>query len=255
MSTQQRATFKELRSLLGKSKLCLAQTTPTASPNTPIRTHPHVQAGAGNGEEDGSRKWWKRIEQADIISGDRRASPSSCLLFQSGRSSKEPLITGSSPWGGGGGGGLRSLVTPCGVSLMGAGGTLRGQMADSCVSLDGGRSSSAWTVTPTFTSPRSSRMWWGRHSLSCDAQTSGYECPAKANRIIPEVLQLLIYHELNKKLRGCFERCGAAPVLVAVFMFPGKNSRMIHFFLKGATLHTSRRFVDSLLRSNAVPIL
>lgn len=105
MSTQQRATFKELRSLLGKSKLCLAQTTPTASPNTPIRTHPHVQAGAGNGEEDGNRKWWKRIEQADIISGDRRASPSSCLLFQSGRSSKEPLITGSSPWGGGGGGG------------------------------------------------------------------------------------------------------------------------------------------------------
>lgn len=42
------------------------------------------------------------------------------------------------------------------------------QTAESCAgfSVDVDRSSRAWTVTPTFTRPRSSRMWWGRHSLS-----------------------------------------------------------------------------------------
>lgn len=41
------------------------------------------------------------------------------------------------------------------------------QTVESCVGLDVGRSSRACTVTPTFTRPRSSRMWCGRHSLSC----------------------------------------------------------------------------------------
>lgn len=40
------------------------------------------------------------------------------------------------------------------------------QTVESCVGLNVGRSSRACTVTPTFTRPRSSRMWCGRHSLS-----------------------------------------------------------------------------------------
>lgn len=31
-----------------------------------------------------------------------------------------------------------------------------------------GNSRSAWTVTPTFTRPRSSKIWWGKQSLSCE---------------------------------------------------------------------------------------
>lgn len=151
----------------------------SASPNCSAgtgNTHPFiltrilVAGRAGEREENPSRKW--QLEQRLTSYGENiwSVSPSSCLLFQPGRSSREPLTTGSSPWEGGGRG-LRSLADE--VSLMAAGGTQRGQMADRCVSLDGGRSSRAWTVRPTFTRPRSSRMWWGRHSLSCDAQMVG----------------------------------------------------------------------------------
>jgi len=40
-------------------------------------------------------------------------------------------------------------------------------MVESWLGFDDGRSSSACTVTPTFTRPRSSRMWCGKHNLSC----------------------------------------------------------------------------------------
>lgn len=40
------------------------------------------------------------------------------------------------------------------------------QMDNGCADLDAGRSSRAWTVAPTVIRPRSSRMWWGRQSLS-----------------------------------------------------------------------------------------
>lgn len=86
------------------------------------------------------------------------------------QTAKDPLPTGSSPRGA-----LWSLAIGCGFGLgrgfgwMTVGWTQHSglcQIADSCVGFSGGRSSRAWTVTPTFTRPRSSRMWWGRHSLS-----------------------------------------------------------------------------------------
>lgn len=77
-------------------------------------------------------------------------------------SQRPPLLTGSSPSGA-----LWSLVMPQGFGLGRGIGLMAAawmqhlslcQTADSCVGLDGGRSSRAWTVTPTFTRPRSSRM-------------------------------------------------------------------------------------------------
>lgn len=38
---------------------------------------------------------------------------------------------------------------------------------DSCDALEEGISRRAWTVSPTLTSPLSSKMWWGKQSLSC----------------------------------------------------------------------------------------
>lgn len=40
-------------------------------------------------------------------------------------------------------------------------------MEESWDTFNAGSSSSAWTVRPTFTRPLSSRMWWGKQSLSC----------------------------------------------------------------------------------------
>lgn len=86
--------------------------THTVRSNTPIHlhTHPHIQGGAGKREDNPSRKRWTQLEQRLTSYGENMwsVSPSSCLLFQPGRSSREPLITGSSPWEGGRG--LRSLV-------------------------------------------------------------------------------------------------------------------------------------------------
>lgn len=40
-------------------------------------------------------------------------------------------------------------------------------MEESWDTFNAGNSSRAWTVRPTFTRPLSSRMWWGKQSLSC----------------------------------------------------------------------------------------
>lgn len=47
-------------------------------------------------------------------------------------------------------------------------------MEESWDTFNVGNSSSAWTVRPTFTRPRSSRMWWGKQSLSCKTRRYMY---------------------------------------------------------------------------------
>lgn len=48
-------------------------------------------------------------------------------------------------------------------------------MEESWGTFNVGNSSRAWTVRPTFTSPLSSRMWWGKQSLSCKTKRYMYQ--------------------------------------------------------------------------------
>ena len=117
---------------------------------------------------------------ADIIKGGRYSAG---LLLQSGGSRLLKSRWVLAPLGGwrgcGGGCGGRVWGSPVpgnAVQVCTGGkrgrlddcrpGSALGQTDDGSVDLDVGRSSRAWTVTPTFTSPRSSRMWCGRQSLS-----------------------------------------------------------------------------------------
>jgi len=48
-------------------------------------------------------------------------------------------------------------------------------MEESWDTFNVGNSSRAWTVRPTFTRPLSSRMWWGKQSLSCKMKWHMYQ--------------------------------------------------------------------------------
>ncbi len=159
--------WKCYKYLLGKSKLCSSHRKHTVTSLVHTHTRWPQQLGTGykwkcDGQEVGGS--WHHIKRQKYFS---LMSPVSVRQKQT---PKDPVPTGSSPRGA-----LWSLGMGCGFGLgRGAGWMTAGwtrhaglcQTADSCVGFDVGRSSRAWTVTPTFTRPRSSRMWWGRHSLS-----------------------------------------------------------------------------------------